>query len=86
MEPEMPVTAKDAVRNAIQFLAEFFPDQPDVRLEEVKPLADGWVVTLSFPDPDGTPLANAVAGKKRLYKDVSIDDSGAAREFMIRKI
>jgi hypothetical protein len=96
MEPEMPVTTKDAVRNAIQFLAEFYPNQADVRLEEVRPYSSweeelnaretGWVVTISFPDPDQSDIAAAATGKKRLYKDVMIDESGVATRFLIRTL
>lgn len=82
----MPVTVKEVVGNAIRFLADFFPEQSGVRLEEVKPWGEGWVVTLSFPDPDITPFGAAVMGGRRIYKDVTVDKSGIPTEFTIRKV
>ncbi len=86
MESLMPITAKEVVTNAFKFFFDFYPNESEVRLEEVKPMETGWIVTLSFPDSDTTGLAHVMAGPRRIYKDISVDEAGNATGFTIRVI
>ncbi len=67
------IDAKQAVTNAQDYLKMFFPDVKNVQLEEVELNAENtqWLITLSFPDDDGTAIG--LYPKNRKYKLFRID-------------
>ncbi len=78
------VEMKDAVKNAIGFIEEFYPGAKDIRLEEVGPdrlkgLA-AWSVVISFKTGESGTLSEVMGRDFRLYKDVEIEaDTGTPR-------
>ncbi len=82
------VDVKKAVSQARDYLAEVMQLSPDrVLLEEVELSEDDrfWLVTLSYPPPQGSSIADALGG--RLYKVVKIDaGTGEFESIKIRQV
>ena len=88
------VTVKDAIKVAMQFVAENFGEGllSSLQLEEVEPSKDGreWLVTLSMVRGVGAGAMSSALGidsKARDYKSVTVDAAtGAVRSVKIRQI
>jgi hypothetical protein len=88
------VTVKDAIKAAMQFVAENFGEGAlsSLRLEEVEPSEDGneWFITLSLVrgvGPGAMAAALGVDSKARDYKSVTVDaKTGTVRSVKIRQI
>lgn len=67
------IDAKQAVTTAQEYFNTFFPHVRDVQLEEVEinPEGSHWLITLSFPDDDGTSIG--LYPRNRKYKLFRID-------------
>lgn len=83
------IDVKQAVKAAVEFVAELYPSAAGVRLEEVEPYHTEWHVVVSFFNGDpANSLTTLVTGgaSSRLYKVVRIDnETGEARALKIWK-
>jgi hypothetical protein len=71
------VDMKGAVRAAMVFAKDMFPEVKDIRLEEVEPSSNGWSVVVSFAT-DAPATYAIVTGRElpRVYKTVAIESDG----------
>lgn len=67
------IDAKQAADSAREYFTMFFPEAKNVQLEEVELDSEGtqWLVTLSFPEEEGTAIG--LYPKNRKYKLFRID-------------
>jgi hypothetical protein len=74
------VGIKEAVRAATAFLEDLFPGAKNIRLEEVDSNSDAvsvhWSVVLSFKSGEPSTLATVMGEEPRLFKTVTLDESG----------
>ena len=78
---------KGAVRAAIAFAEDFFPEAKGIRLEEVEPHSGGWSVVISFTTGEPGTIALALGqGVPRIYKTIAVEsDSGKVQSLKVWK-
>jgi hypothetical protein len=86
-EKTSKIDMKGAVKAAIAFTEDFYPQAKDIRLEEVEPSSNGWSVVVSFKSGEPGTLAQVMGeGAPRLFKTISIDEvSGKAQSLKVWK-
>jgi len=81
------VDMKGAVKAAMAFAKDMFPEARDIRLEEVEPKSGGWSVVISFAAGQSNTFA-IMRGEEgpRVYKTIAIEsESGQAKSVKVWK-
>jgi len=79
------IDMKGAVRAAMVFSKDMFPEVKDIRLEEVEPSSNGWSVVVSFA-ADAPATYAIVTGRElpRVYKTIAIEsETGQAMSLKV---
>jgi hypothetical protein len=81
------VDMKGAVKAAMVFAKDLFPQAKDIRLEEVEPSSNGWSVVISYATDQSSTFA-IMRGEEgpRVFKKIAIEsETGQAQSLKVWK-